>query len=84
MVENRKFSFEGKEYETRVILANGRYEVAVFLDGGRANGYAYSVDFETSVAMKQSIGVEAVTHLMELAESDVRSGLWNQYLKASL
>lgn len=83
MIPPRSFSFQDEVYEVRVAIEHGRFVVAAFKGNSRANGYTYSAELQTSIDMKRTTGIEAVEHLMDIAESDVKQGYWEQYTKTS-
>ena len=81
-VTQRSFEFEGKQYDIRVASDSDRYKVAVFHDNKRVNPYTYSVDFNTDFNFSVTQGMHAYSHLMDVAESDVRAKYWEKYLEA--
>jgi hypothetical protein len=82
-VTTRPFEFEGRKYEIRVVLSDRRYRVPAFLDDKRADGFEYSCDVFTDAAIQSSIfDMHGFEHLMNIAESDVRNEIWEQYVAA--
>lgn len=82
IVEIREFEFEGNKYEVRALADEGRFEIAAYVQGQRANGYSYSVDAITDIEIATSKGFSGYRHLMDVAESDIKEKRWDQYLKA--
>lgn len=78
----RSFEFESKKYDIRVASDNVGYKVVVFHDNKRVNPYTYSVDFNTDFNFSATQGIHAYSHLMDVAESDVRAKCWERYLEA--
>jgi hypothetical protein len=82
IIKTEKFSFHGNEYEVRVSAIDGGFEVRAFLGDKPANGYVYSVSDITNFDFRQSKGMAAYDHLVEIAKSDVQNRYWEKYLAA--
>lgn len=82
MPHTTTFQHASEQYEIRTISVENRTYVRVFKSGQPANGYEYSVDTVTQ-ADATSSGKDLVKGLIETAESDVRNGVWDQYVAAT-
>jgi hypothetical protein len=49
---------------------------ALFANGKRANNFTYRVNYETNRELLNSTGDNAVGHLMQRAEEDIRMGYY--------
>jgi len=76
------FDFEGKEYEVRVTTDGMKIVVQAYHKGEPANGYTYQVAFTTAIDLKRQIGLEAIQHLIHIAQDDVKERRWEKYLEA--
>jgi hypothetical protein len=76
------FSFEGKDYEIRVISDGATTYVRAFCDGVPANGYTYQVSFPVTFDFERHFGVSAVGHLVESAKQDITEKAWERLLEA--
>lgn len=78
-IEEKQFQHDGEVYQIRVWETDdGGFVVRTFQNGQRVNPYSYSVDSDTSCMLKWDHNVDAFHHLMEIAEQDVRTGVWEQ------
>ena len=82
LIKTHEFDFEGKRYEVRVWSDIDSIEIQTFLQGVPANDYLYSVRFGTRLGMMNNLGIDAVQDLIKQAERDVRTKMWERYLKA--
>ena len=83
MYEKRNFQHNGKECEIRVASDGHTIHVRAFLEGRPANGYTYSVEVLTKIGAKMSDAiVDPVEELVRTAISDVKSGIWEEYVSA--
>ena len=57
--------------------------IRTFLNGQRANGYSYAVDWETMADhdLSRITQSTALDHLIEMAIEDVRTEKWEQFTK---
>ncbi|OGP15962.1 MAG: hypothetical protein A2V21_313080 [Deltaproteobacteria bacterium GWC2_55_46] len=79
----KQFQFDGKNYQIKVSKGDiDEYIIRAFIEDKPANGYSYHVDFTTRYDLEQQIGYDAVSHLIDQAESDVRNKIWEKYLRA--
>ncbi|MCD1655951.1 hypothetical protein K7J14_14780 [Treponema zuelzerae] len=81
-IETKNVEVDGMSYEINVFRDENGFIVKAFKDGKRANGYVYSVSFETNEYYLFDNGIYAYAHLMEMAESDIRSHMWDKCLQA--
>jgi hypothetical protein len=81
MYETQTFEHSGKEYEIRIVSEGHTTHVRAFLDGKPANGYSYSVEHIPEIDIPQyNSSSSPVKELIETAISDVKNGIWEQYL----
>jgi hypothetical protein len=81
--EKRDFQHNGIAYEVRIVTDGQTIWVRAFQGGRAANGYTYSVALETQiVALTDKYPSDLVVNLIEIAEDDVKSGRWEQYVAA--
>lgn len=76
------FTFEGKDYEIRVVSDGMTTYVRAFRDGAPANGYGYQVSFPVAFDLKKQLGVSAVDHLVDTAKRDITDKTWERVLEA--
>ena len=76
------FTFEGKDYEIRVVSDGLTTYVRTFHDGVPANGYSYQVSFPVAFALNRQHGVSAVDHLVETAKRDITEKTWERVQEA--
>jgi hypothetical protein len=81
-LEVTKFPYNGKTYEIKVFHGENGFIVQAFLNGRRANGYSYSVDYDTNFKFEWDNGYEAFSHLIEVAKADIKSGMWEKFVAA--
>jgi hypothetical protein len=82
--DKRTFQHNGKSYEIRIASDGATVRVRSFLDGRPANGFEYSVDIAALVdAATQKSPSDLVETLVETAESEVKSGLWERAVAAA-
>lgn len=83
MHQNRAFQHNGQQYEIRVTSDGNTINVRAFCNGKPANGYTYSVEVLTQIDAKMSGAViDPAEELVKTAISDVKSGIWDQYVAA--
>ncbi len=83
----KEFDFEGRHYKIKVFKnskTDGNYEyiIRAYINDEPANGYSYHVEFTTNYDFQQKFGNDAVSHLIQQAETDVTNKIWGKYLKA--
>jgi hypothetical protein len=76
------FTFEGKDYEIRVVTDGMTTYVRTFRDGVPANGYSYQVSFPVAFDMQKQLGLSALDELVETAKRDITEKNWERLLKA--
>jgi len=76
------FSFEGKDYEIRIVSDGATIRIRAFLNGKPANGYAYEINTITLFDLKRQIGFDGVKDLIQSAKEDVEQKKWERYLEA--
>jgi hypothetical protein len=82
--DKRTFQHDGKTYEIRIASDGATVRVRAFLNGRPANGFEYSVDIALLVdAVTQKYPPDLVETLVETAEGDVKSGLWERAVAAA-
>jgi hypothetical protein len=82
VVDRRKFNHGGKSYETVVVADRSGFHVRVLHNNKPANGYEYSVTFEVNEEYEWDRGTTAFGHLMDVAEADLKSGMWDKLMEA--
>ena len=79
----RSFQHTGNTYEIRIASDGHTTRVRVFINDKPANGYTYSVETLTQVdAAMSGSSTDPLEELIKLAEQDVKSGFWDQYVAA--
>ena len=81
-IEVIPFSFEGKNYEIRVVSDGFTIRIRAFRDNKPVNGYVYEVNSMTVFDLKKQIGFNAIQNLIRLAQNDVEQKNWEKYLEA--
>lgn len=83
MYKKCNFRHDGKEYEIRIQSDGNKINVRAYLNDKPANGYTYSVEVVDQVdAKKSGVLIDPVECLIETASSDVKNGIWEEYLAA--
>lgn len=82
LIKTHQFDFEGNRYEVRISSDGENTEIQTFLNDSPANGYLYSVRFATRLGMIHNLGVDAIEELVQQAELDVKSKMWERYTNA--
>ncbi len=83
MYKKCNFQHDGKKYEIRIQSDGNKIHVRAYLNDKTANGYTYSVEVVDQVDAKNSgVLVEPVECLIKTAISDVKNGIWDEYLAA--
>ncbi len=77
-MNNYIFTHEGKTFEVRIAVLDGRYCIKVFLDGAQVSP-EYSATLEVGQDFFSQHQESIVAELAKIAESDVRKDM---YLKA--
>jgi hypothetical protein len=81
-IEVVPFSFEGKEYQIRVVSDGATIYVRAFCDNKPANGYSYQVTIMTAFDLKKLMGFDAIKQLIKSAREDVEQKRWERFLEA--
>jgi hypothetical protein len=76
------FTFEGKDYEIRVISDGSTTYIRAFLGNRPANGYTYQVAMPVAFDFHRTFNVSAVQHLIDTAKQDVIEKNWERVLEA--
>ena len=76
------FSFEGREYEIRVVSDGATIHVRAFHKGKPANGYSYQVDLMTAFDLKKLMVCDAIKELVDSAKNDVTERRWERLIEA--
>lgn len=84
LIHSQQFTDEEITYETRVFSSGWEITIRVFKGSEPANGYVYAVTLPTAFDLERIHKVDAVKQLIEKAENDVKSKLWDQYVVAYL
>jgi len=66
-----RFEHKGEEYEIRVVSDGATVYVRAFKDSKPANGYKYSVDVPTMIAIEDVVKTDIVEDLIEVARRDI-------------
>ncbi len=82
LIHTQQFSFEDKNYEIRVFSSGWEISIRVFEGEKPANGYTYAVSLPTAFDLEKIYNTDAVKALIDKAESDIRSKLWEKYVTA--
>jgi len=75
MIREKEFRHNGKTYVAKAFANEKGAKVQVFLNERPANGFTYSITWETNMDLEMVMGLSGIDVLMQQAESDVRQGL---------
>jgi hypothetical protein len=75
-VKTIPFTHDGKNYEVRVNFDGKVWQAKAFFDGKPANGFSYSISFDVEFDLQKTHDMSGIKHLIDAAQSDVKSGLW--------
>ena len=76
---NKSFQCDEIDLIIKAFRANENFEFVIkafFENGKPANNFSYSVNYETNRGLLNSTGDNAVGHLMQRAEEDIRMGYY--------
>ena len=76
LFEKRPMTFEGMEYEIRVLYDNTMINVVAFRDNHPANGFRYQIKIPKKCDAKAILNKGAATELVELSKNDVTNKRW--------
>ena len=81
-IEVIPFSFEGKDYQVRVVYDGATIYVRAFCGHRPANGYSYQVNIMKALDLKKLIGLDAIKEFIKSAQDDVKEKRWERLLEA--
>ena len=83
MILHKKYpmTFEGKEYEIRVLYDSVTINVVAFLNNHPVNGYRHQVKIPTEFDVKGILKMSAVKDLVEMSKNDILEKRWEKLLK---
>ena len=73
-------TFEGKNYEIRVLYDSTTINVAAFLDNHPVNGYRHQVKIPKKINVEGILETNAVNDLVEMSKNDIREKRWETVL----
>jgi hypothetical protein len=82
MYSSTTFEHKGETYEVRTCSDGHKIHVRAFKDAKPANGYSYCVEVQ-DVKDAQIAAASLVNELIKTAQSDVRNGVWEEYVAAT-
>lgn len=82
MIYKSRFTHKGKHFEVGVSETRTGFEVRVYENGKPVNGYVYTLDSTSLGVFKWDPESEVCNRLVEIAKSDVESGIWERVLAA--
>ena len=74
-------TFEGKEYEIRVLYDNNTINVVAFLNNYPANGFRHQIKLPKKCNIKGVLERDASTELVEISKNDIRQKRWEKLTK---
>ena len=74
-------TFEGKEYEIRVLYDNNTINVVTFLNNYPANGFRHQIKLPKKCNIKGVLERDATTELVEISKNDIRQKRWEKLTK---
>jgi len=74
-------TFEGKEYEIRLLYDNNTINVVAFLNNYPANGFRHQIKLPKKCNIKGVLERDATTELVEMSKNDIRQKRWEKLTK---
>ena len=74
-------TFEGKEYEIRVLYEDKKINVVAFHNNHPANGLRHQVKLPKKCDPKGVLEKDAVKELVEISQNDIIEGRWDNISK---
>jgi len=75
-------SFDGKEYEIRVLHDDGKVNVVAFLGNHPANGYRHQILLPKQCDMQKALGGGIAEDLVEMSKRDITERKWERIREA--
>ena len=76
LFEKRPMTFEGMEYEIRVLYDNTMINVVAFRDNHPANGFRHQIKIPKKCDAKAILNKGAAIELVEMSKNDVINKRW--------
>ncbi len=76
--ERYPFSFEGKDYEIRVLYNDTAVNVAAFHRGYPTNGFRHQILLPKDTDIQVILKKEAARDLVEMSKQDIREKRWDR------
>lgn len=76
------FTYDGKEYQIRIISDGATIHIRAFLDDKPANGFAYQIDIMDVFGLNKLLEFDGIKDLIESAKEDIRLKRWPHLLES--
>ena len=73
-------TFEGKDYEIRVVYDSVTINVVAFLNNHPVNGYRHQVKIPKEFNVKEILKTSAIKDLVEMSKNDILEKRWETLL----
>ena len=73
-------SFEGENYEIRVLYDDQRINVVAFHNNHPANCFRHQLKIPKDIDVKKLLGTDAVKDLVEISKNDITQKRWENLL----
>ena len=73
-------TFEGKDYEIRVVYDSVTINVVAFLNNHPVNGYRHQVKIPKQFNVKEILKTSAIKDLVEMSKNDILERRWETLL----
>ena len=75
------FTFEGKEYEIRILFEERNINVVPFFNNHPANGFRYQIQIPKGVNIQGVLEQNAANDLVDKAKKDITEKRWEKVWK---
>ena len=72
------FSFNGKEYETRVYYSDTLINIVVFYNGYPLNGFRYQTKVPKNTSVNELLKREVIGEIIEISKHDIHEKRWER------
>ncbi|MFC1561654.1 hypothetical protein ACFL4Q_01495 [candidate division KSB1 bacterium] len=72
------FSFNGKDYETRVYNNDTQVNIVVFSNGYPLNGFRHQIKVPKNISVNELLKREVVGELIEISKHDIHEKRWER------
>ena len=71
-------TFEGKEYDIRVLYDDKVINVAAFMNNYPANGFRHQIKLPKNCIVEEVLEKGSATDLVEMAKDDIKANRWGK------